>query len=102
MHLLLLIIVTVSIPTAWADVLEGRVVGVADGDTITLLDSNHQQHKIRIGGCPVVHLRLSVLGKLPWAGRPAAACTPSRPTGARVGSHKPACPLRSRQCVLLP
>jgi endonuclease YncB( thermonuclease family) len=23
---------------------------VADGDTITLLDSNHQQHRIRIGG----------------------------------------------------
>jgi len=35
---------------AWADVLEGRVIGVADGDTITLLDSNHQQHRIRIGG----------------------------------------------------
>jgi len=36
--------------TVSADVLEGRVVAIADGDTITLLDSNHQQHRIRIGG----------------------------------------------------
>jgi endonuclease YncB( thermonuclease family) len=36
--------------TASADVLEGRVVGVADGDTITLLDGNRQQHKIRLVG----------------------------------------------------
>ena len=35
---------------AWADVLEGRVVGVADGDTLTLLDSNRQQHRIRLAG----------------------------------------------------
>ena len=32
--------------TAWADVLEGRVVSVADGDTLTLLDGNRQQHRI--------------------------------------------------------
>ena len=35
---------------AWAEVLEGRVVGVADGDTLTLLDSNRQQHRIRLAG----------------------------------------------------
>jgi endonuclease YncB( thermonuclease family) len=35
---------------SWADLLEGLVTGVADGDTITLLDGNHQQHRIRIGG----------------------------------------------------
>lgn len=28
----------------------GRVVGVADGDTITVLDANKTQHKIRVGG----------------------------------------------------
>lgn len=28
----------------------GRVVAVADGDTITVLDSNNQQHKIRLAG----------------------------------------------------
>jgi endonuclease YncB( thermonuclease family) len=31
-------------------VIEGRVVAVADGDTITLLDSNRQQHRIRLAG----------------------------------------------------
>jgi endonuclease YncB( thermonuclease family) len=30
--------------------LRGRVVGVADGDTITVLDSGQQQHKIRLSG----------------------------------------------------
>jgi endonuclease YncB( thermonuclease family) len=35
---------------AWADVLEGRVVGIADGDTITLLDRDRQQHRIRLAG----------------------------------------------------
>lgn len=30
--------------------LHGRVVGVADGDTITVLDGNQQQHKIRLSG----------------------------------------------------
>jgi endonuclease YncB( thermonuclease family) len=33
-----------------ADVISGRVVGVADGDTITLLDSTNTQHKIRLAG----------------------------------------------------
>lgn len=28
----------------------GIVVGISDGDTITLLDSNKQQHKIRLSG----------------------------------------------------
>lgn len=35
---------------AVADTLTGRVVGVADGDTITVLDANRRQHKIRLGG----------------------------------------------------
>jgi endonuclease YncB( thermonuclease family) len=35
---------------AFAETLEGRVVGVTDGDTITLLDDSRQQHKIRIAG----------------------------------------------------
>jgi endonuclease YncB( thermonuclease family) len=33
-----------------AEVLTGRVVGIADGDTITILDSSRQQHKIRLAG----------------------------------------------------
>lgn len=35
---------------AWADILIGRVVGVADGDTITVLDVTNTQHKIRLAG----------------------------------------------------
>eukprot|EP01041_Mallomonas_annulata_P033793 gene33793-56465_t len=33
-----------------AATIEGRVVGVADGDTITVLDDNKVQHKIRLAG----------------------------------------------------
>ncbi len=33
---------------AHADTLTGRVVGVADGDTVTVLDADRQQHKIRL------------------------------------------------------
>lgn len=36
--------------TANAENITGRVVGVADGDTITVLDSNKVQHKIRLAG----------------------------------------------------
>jgi endonuclease YncB( thermonuclease family) len=35
---------------ASADTITGRVVGVSDGDTITVLDSAHVQHKIRLAG----------------------------------------------------
>lgn len=33
-----------------ADTLLGRVVGVSDGDTVTVLDSRNQQYKIRLMG----------------------------------------------------
>ena len=33
-----------------ADTLTGKVVGVSDGDTITVLDSDNRQHKIRVAG----------------------------------------------------
>jgi endonuclease YncB( thermonuclease family) len=33
-----------------ADILTGRIVGVSDGDTVTLLDANHRQYKIRLTG----------------------------------------------------
>lgn len=39
------------IGTVWAsEVLTGFVVSVTDGDTITVLDSNRQQHKVRLSG----------------------------------------------------
>jgi len=36
--------------TAHAETISGRVVGVADGDTITVLDADKVQHKIRLSG----------------------------------------------------
>lgn len=33
-----------------ADTLAGRVVGVADGDTLTVLEATNTQHKIRLSG----------------------------------------------------
>lgn len=35
---------------AHAETLSGKVVGVSDGDTITVLDADFQQHKIRLSG----------------------------------------------------
>lgn len=34
---------------AHAQTIEGRVVGVSDGDTLTVLDAQKKQHKIRLG-----------------------------------------------------
>jgi endonuclease YncB( thermonuclease family) len=46
-----LVLLLVSLKTlALADVLIGDVVSVSDGDTITLLDANKSQHKIRLVG----------------------------------------------------
>ena len=35
---------------AQADVLVGRVIGISDGDTITVLDANKTEHKVRLMG----------------------------------------------------
>ena len=36
--------------TAHAGTITGRVVGMADGDTLTILDSANRQHRIRVAG----------------------------------------------------
>jgi endonuclease YncB( thermonuclease family) len=46
--LIVILALVFSIP-AWADI-TGNVVGVADGDTITVLDADRVQHKIRLTG----------------------------------------------------
>lgn len=47
-------ILAFAVCQASADTLTGRVVGVTDGDTITVLDAANNQHKIRLSGidCP--------------------------------------------------
>ena len=51
MKLLLSFLLIFSICTASASkILQGKVVSVADGDTITVLDAEKTQHKIRLQG----------------------------------------------------
>jgi endonuclease YncB( thermonuclease family) len=47
---ILILAVAATCTSATADSLEGRVVGVSDGDTITVLDSGKRQHKVRLSG----------------------------------------------------
>jgi endonuclease YncB( thermonuclease family) len=47
LRVLLLILLTTT--SAWADELRGRVVGITDGDTLTLLTPERRQVKIRLG-----------------------------------------------------
>lgn len=39
-----------SVNFVWAATITGRVVGIADGDTITVLDNTNTQYKIRLSG----------------------------------------------------
>lgn len=48
--LIVLFLTLIFSSSASADVISGRVVGVADGDTITVLDRSNTQHKIRLNG----------------------------------------------------
>jgi endonuclease YncB( thermonuclease family) len=41
---------TVIAARAATHIIEGRIVGITDDDTITLLDADHRQHKIRLDG----------------------------------------------------
>lgn len=45
-----LLLLALAVVPAVAATLEGRVVGVADGDTFTLLDADRRQHKVRLAG----------------------------------------------------
>ena len=47
---ILLFFLFLSLSTAYAETLVGRVVRIADGDTVTVLDSSNKQRKIRLMG----------------------------------------------------
>ena len=44
------ILVLILVTNLHADELRGKVVSVADGDTITVLDADKVQHRIRLEG----------------------------------------------------
>lgn len=48
---------------AHAEAIIGRVVKVADGDTITVLDDQLQQHRIRLGGIDAPERRQAFGGR---------------------------------------
>ena len=45
-----LVFVSVLCEQLAAETLTGEVIGLADGDTITVLDSSNRQHKVRLSG----------------------------------------------------
>ena len=49
-RLLILVLGLLLCCVAAADEITGRVVGITDGDTLTILDSGRTQHKIRLNG----------------------------------------------------
>lgn len=49
-RILLLIVTLLAAIPALADALAGRVVAIADGDTVTVLDNSNKQWKIRLMG----------------------------------------------------
>ena len=49
-HFAIALLLALASRGAVAATLEGRVVGVTDGDTLTLLDSERKRYKIRLGG----------------------------------------------------
>lgn len=52
------LLIAILLPaTVNATDLTGRIVGVHDGDTVTLLDAQHQQHKIRFAGIDAPELK---------------------------------------------
>lgn len=56
--LLLLATMLVTCASVHAETLSGTVVGVSDGDTITVLDANREQHKIRVTGIDAPYMQV--------------------------------------------
>jgi len=50
MKTLFAFVLTLATGLAVAATIEGRVVSISDGDTITILDAGNRQHKIRLSG----------------------------------------------------
>lgn len=50
LKLSLIFVLTFFFNQSYAEIISGRVVGVSDGDTITVIDSKNTQYKIRLAG----------------------------------------------------
>ena len=48
--LTLAIVLLLAAPATSAEILQGRVVRIADGDTLTVLDADQVQHRVRLAG----------------------------------------------------
>jgi endonuclease YncB( thermonuclease family) len=59
---LFVLLLLIAVP-AWAETLTGRVVSIADGDTLTLLTAANQQVKVRLHGIDTPEARQ------PWGTR---------------------------------
>jgi len=44
------LLIALIVPSVHAEILSGKVVRIADGDTVTVLDASRNQHKIRLVG----------------------------------------------------
>lgn len=51
--LILTLAITIACSHVYADQITGRVVGISDGDTITVLDKENNQFKISLTGINV-------------------------------------------------
>lgn len=49
-HLVPAFVLSIAVTAAHADTLTGRVIGITDGDTLTVLDSRFSQRKVRLSG----------------------------------------------------
>jgi len=49
-RLLPLLLALATIAPARAEILEGKVIRISDGDTLVVLDASRKQHKIRVAG----------------------------------------------------
>ena len=52
-----LLVVALLATPGYAATIDGRVVGIQDGDTITVLDATKTQHKIRLGSIDAPKLK---------------------------------------------
>ena len=50
MRQVLIAIILLAPITVWADALQGKVVKVADGDTVSIVDYKGDKHRVRLGG----------------------------------------------------